>query len=247
MGIYKGTYDLVDIIERRRGNPRKSLHPSPLPRCEIPNYRVVLEVPHYATEATVGDEEYFALSLVSLESDCKRMRLNLSYESIESHETEMSLENLREEGPADSTESPDGSLSSEIFIVEYAAHEESTPSTRVLEHLEQVQQEDSNSYFVTPPGTPRRRSIQPLSPLNDLEDRRDKAVSASTSESVPQLSLQPRQPVKGVLPEKWPCHSPLPVWDIAANASESGEDTASACDSPNGIFKILTSNISTRI
>ena len=32
------------------------------------------------------------------------------------------------------------------------------------------------------------------------------------------------------------CHSPLPVWDVAANASESGEDTVVACDSPVGIL-----------
>ena len=30
------------------------------------------------------------------------------------------------------------------------------------------------------------------------------------------------------------CHSPLPVWDVAANATESGEDTLADCDSPGG-------------
>ena len=52
----------------QRGNLRKSLHPHQ--RYEIPNYRVVLEVPHSPTEATVGNEEHFDLSLESLESDC---------------------------------------------------------------------------------------------------------------------------------------------------------------------------------
>ena len=98
MSIYKGTYELVDISssDEERILERAS---TPLPRCEIPNYRVVLEVPHSPTEATVGDEEYFDLSLESLESDCRRMKLNLSYESIEfeeSPETELALENLRE-------------------------------------------------------------------------------------------------------------------------------------------------------
>ena len=74
------------------------------------------------------------------------------------------------EGPADDSESPDESLSSEIFIVEHAAHEESVTSNRVLEYLEQVQQEDSSSYFVIPPGTPRRIIFQPKSPLNDVEE-----------------------------------------------------------------------------
>ena len=105
----------------------------------------MLEVPHSPTEATVGNA-FFDLPLKSLEHDCKRKRLNLSYKSIESEETpvtELSLENLREEGPADSPESPDENLSSEIFIVEHAAHEESATSSRVIEYLEQLQQEVS--------------------------------------------------------------------------------------------------------
>ena len=57
----------------------------------------------------------------------------------------MALENLREEGPADSPESPDENRSSEIFIVGHAAHEESATSSRVQEYLEQVHQEDSSS------------------------------------------------------------------------------------------------------
>ena len=64
------------------------------------------------------------------------MRLNLSYESIESEElpnSKLSLEKLRDKGPADNPESPDESLSSEIFVVEQATHEESTTSSRVLE------------------------------------------------------------------------------------------------------------------
>ena len=127
----------------------------------------MLEVPHSPAEATVGKEEYFDLSLESLESDCKRMRLNLSYESIESEElpnSELALENLQDEGPADSPES----LSSEIFVVEQADHEESTTSSRVLGYLEQVRQEESTSYFVTPPCTPRKIDFLPASPLSDL-------------------------------------------------------------------------------
>ena len=100
----------------------------------------MVKVPHSPTEDTVEDEVYFDLSLEFLESDCKRMRLNLSYESIEaeeSPETELALENLRQEGPANSPESLDESLSSEILIVEPAAHEELATSSRVLEYLEQ--------------------------------------------------------------------------------------------------------------
>ena len=96
------------------------------------------------------------MSLESLESDCKRTRLNLSYESIKSEvspETELAFENLREEGPSDRPESPAESVCSDVFIVEEpTTHEESIPSSEVAaEYLERVQQEDSDSYFVTPP------------------------------------------------------------------------------------------------
>ena len=168
----------------------------------------MLEVPHSPTEATVEDEEYFDLSLVSLESDCERMKLNQSYESIESEEsleTEMALENLREEGPADSPGSPDENLSSEIFIVEHAAYEESVTSIRVLEYLEQVQPEDYSSYFITPPGIPRRISFQPVSLLNDLEKEYKRTLLHRF------LSLNCELRAVPTLPQEWPCHSPLPV------------------------------------
>ena len=35
------------------------------------------------------------------------------------------------------------------------------------------------------------------------------------------------------------CHSPLPVWDVAANAWESGADTVAACDSPGGTLMVI--------
>ena len=100
------------------------------------------------------------------------MILNLSYEFIESEEspeTELALENLREEGDADNPESPDKTLSSEIFTAEQAAHEESVTSSRVIKYLEQVQQEDSSSYFVTPPDIPRRIDFHPICPLRKRE------------------------------------------------------------------------------
>ena len=135
MNAYKATFEPVDISlsDEEETLERAS---TPIPRCEIPNYSVVLEVPHSPAESTVGEEENFDSMVKSFESDCKKMRLNLSYESIESQElpnSELALENLRDEGPADSPESPDGSLSSEIFIDEDAAHEESTTRSRVLE------------------------------------------------------------------------------------------------------------------
>ena len=120
MNIYKGTFELVDIslsdeeatLERRY---------KPLPRYEVPNFRVVLEIPQSPAEDTVGEEEYFDLTLESLESDCKRMKLSLSFESIESgelSETEEMSEALHHQEPPDSPESLDESLRSEMFVVD---------------------------------------------------------------------------------------------------------------------------------
>ena len=57
---------------------------------------------------------------------------------------------------ADSPESPDESLSSDIFVVEASANDtESITSSKAADYLEKVRQEDSSSYFNTPPGTPK--------------------------------------------------------------------------------------------
>ena len=137
MNTYKATYELVDISSDEEETFERAS--TPHPRCEIPNYRVVLEVPHSQAEATVDDEEYFDLSLESLESDCKRLKLNLRYESIDSEDmpnSGLAPEESQKEAPADSPESPDESLNSVAFIVEQTAHEELTTSTRILEYLE---------------------------------------------------------------------------------------------------------------
>ena len=173
----------------------------------------MLEVPHSPAEATVGEEEYFDLSLESLESNCKRMWLNLSYESIESEElpnSELALENLRHEGPTDSPESPDGSLSLEIFVVEQADHKESTTSSRVLECLEQVRQEVSSSYFVTPPGTPRKINFLPAIPLNDLGEPRKPDETTAFRSGSPTFTFLPRQPGRGAFPRGVALSQPAP-------------------------------------
>ena len=149
---------------------------TPLARLEVPNYRVVLEIPHSPAEVTVGEEEYFDLLLESLVSDCKRMKLSLGYESIRSEkitDAEGTSEDLHQEEPTESPESPDESLNSEIFVVEgHQTPEGSVSSSQVLQYLEQVAQEDSNSCFVTPPGPLKKAYLQNSSPLNDLEKQR---------------------------------------------------------------------------
>ena len=134
--IYKTTYELVDISSDDEEEILERVS-TPLPRCEISNYRKVLEIPHFPAEATIGEEEFFDLSLKFLESDCKRIKLILSYESIRSGEitdTEETPKVLQEEQPADSPESPDESLNSEKFIVErHSAPKDSASRSRVLQ------------------------------------------------------------------------------------------------------------------
>ena len=86
----------------------------------------------------------------------------------------MAVGNLREERPADTSESADESMCSHVFIVEEpTTHEESVTSSKVAEYLEQAQKEDSNSDFNFPPGRLRRINFPPTSPLNDLEGERN--------------------------------------------------------------------------
>ena len=76
---------------------------TPIPRDSQVNPRIIIEIPHSSAEATADDEEYLDLSLDSLETDCKRMKLSDSYtsfESVESGEYPQSTDS--EEAPADS-------------------------------------------------------------------------------------------------------------------------------------------------
>ena len=203
MNAYKATYELVDISSDEEETSERAS--TPLPRCEIPKYRVVLEVSHAPAEATVDDEEYFDLSMESLESDCKRLKLNLSYESIDSVDkpsSGLALEEPQKEAPADSSESPDESLNSEVFIVEQTVHEESTTSARILECLEQVHKDDSGSYFSTPPGTPRKINFQPASPLNDLGEPHNTHTTPAHKSGPLSMTLMMRQPGRGVFPQR---------------------------------------------
>ena len=101
---------------------------------------------------------------------------------------------------ADSPESPDESMSSDIFVVEASANDEkSIASSKIAEYFEKVQQEDSSTYFNTPPGTPRKISFRPTSPLNDLEESRNIDDTAELGMSLPSLTFMPRQPGNVVL------------------------------------------------
>ena len=133
----------------------------------------------------------------TLEASYKRIKLNSSLSSIDSNPPPQQEENDEAQTNVeipDSPESPDESMSSEVFVVEEAiSNEGSISSSKVAEYLEKVHQEDSSSYFVTPLGTPRKINFAPASPLNDLEVRRSFGDSEDNETRFPPQMFLPRQ------------------------------------------------------
>ena len=72
---------------------------------------------------------------------------------------------------------------SEVFVVEghKQTSTQSVTSEVIADSLEQVVNEDADSYFVTPPGPLKKINMKPMSPMKDLEVRR--AVRASQAKS----------------------------------------------------------------
>ena len=197
-------YELIDISSSSEEEGEIERASTPLPRDSQVNPRIIIEIPHSSAEATADDEEYLDLSLDSLETDCKRMKLSDSYtsfESVESREYPHSTDS--EEAPADSPESPDeqekgednNSLNSGVFVVEghYAHSSKSVTSANVADYLEHVVREDASSFFVTPPGPLRRVNLRPISPLNDLEEKGTAATSSKRNNNYEQFQHQPFQ------------------------------------------------------
>ena len=154
------------LFKRRRG--RNSARAStPLPRKTISNYRVILQVSRSSAETTADEEEGFDLSADSLESSCKRLRINSSLESIEPemYALQQNTTKKRKEDLPDSPER-DERMNSDVIVVEESPdNAASITSSRVAEYLEMVQQEDSASYFITPPGTSRKiKATDPQAP-----------------------------------------------------------------------------------
>ena len=213
MNNYKNVFELVDISSSEDEERLLERASTPLHRESIPNYRVVPETSYSSVEATADGEECFDISTDSLETNCKKMKLDYSLESLEleSHNYEANSNKRRDEGLPDSPESPDESMSSDIFVVEEPpTGEESMTSDKVAEYLERVRKEDSSSYFNTLPGTPRRISFKPASPLNDLEEERNSSTTSETSMELPPLTFVPRQPGRGAFPRGVALSQPAP-------------------------------------
>ena len=207
MNSLKNVYELSE--DERDSVERSS---TPLPREAIPNYRVILENSLSSAEVVADEEEYFDVSADSLEASYKRIKLNSSLSSIDSNsypQPEGNDEAQTSEEIPDSPESPDESMSSDVFVAEETiSNEGSISSSEVAEYLEKVHQEDSSSYFTTPPGTPRKISFGPASPLNDLEVRRSSDEPEDTETRPPPLLFLPRQP--GVFPRGVALSQPAP-------------------------------------
>ena len=226
----KNVHELIDISssEDEEGTPECAS--TPLPREIIPSYRVILQVSHSSAEATPDEEECFDISTDSLESSCKKLRLNSSLESIEL-ETYAPRQNPTErqnEDLPDSPGSPDKSMCSDLFVVEKSPDKaESITSSRVAENHEMVQQEDSASYFITPPGTPRKISFNPASPLNDLEEKRSIGGSEDLGTRLPPLTFMPRQPGRSAFTRGVALSQPAPGLD--SHCKRVGIGTGHGC------------------
>ena len=167
-------YELIDISSSSEEEGEITRASTPLPRANKEYPRIIVEILNSSAEATADEEEFLDLSLDSLESECKRMKLSepyTSFETVESGQYPQS-ESPEEIVMAASPESPDESLSSDIFVVETSANDkESITSSKVAEYLGKVHQEDASSYFSTPTRTPKKINLLQASPLNDLERR----------------------------------------------------------------------------
>ena len=141
------------------------------------------------------------------------MKLNLSLETLELefHNHEACPKKRQDEGLPDSPESPDESMLSDVFVVKEATNEEKSISiSRVAEYLEQIQQEDHSSYFITPPGTPRKIGFQPTSPLSDLEKQRKQDDPATPGWEFPPVTFGLRLPGSSVFPRGVALSQPAP-------------------------------------
>ena len=139
----------------------------------------MIEVLNSSAEATADEEEFLDLSLNSLETECKRMKLNESYTRFETVESgQYPQSESAEEIIADSPESPDPSLNSDVFVVEKPHQEETSSMTsgKVAEFIGQATEDDASSYFESPRGPLRVWGEQKKESLDDLDEERGPAV-----------------------------------------------------------------------
>ena len=171
-------YELIDISSSSEEEGEITRSSTPLPKDNGKYPRIVVEILNSSAEATADEEEFLDLSLNSLETECKRMKLGESYTSFETVESGQYPQSESEEEIADSPESPDPSLNSDVFVVEKPCEEEmsSMTSSKVAEFIRQATEDDACSYFNSPRGPLRVWGEQEKVSLNDLDEERGPAV-----------------------------------------------------------------------
>ena len=172
-------HELIDISLSSEEEGEITRSSTTLPRDNEKYPKIVIEILNSAAEAAADREEFLDLSLNSLETECKRMKLSESYASFETVESgQYPQSESEEEILADSPESPDPSLNSDVFVVE-KPHEEETSSltsSKVAEFIRQATEDDASSYFESPRGPLRVWGEQKKEFLNDLDEERGPAV-----------------------------------------------------------------------
>ena len=171
-------YELVDISSSSEEEGEITRSSTPLPKKNEKYPKIIVEILNSSAEATADEEEFLDLSLNSLETECKRMKLSESYTSFETVESGQYPQSESEEEIADSPESPDPSLNSDVFVVEKPCEEEmsSMTSSKVAEFIRQATEDDARSYFNSPRGPLRVWGEQGKESLNDLDEERGLAV-----------------------------------------------------------------------
>ena len=159
-------YELIDISSSSEEEGEITRSSTPLPKDNGKYPRIVVEILNSSAEATADEEEFLDLSLNSLETECKRMKLSESYTSFETVESGQYPQSESEEEIADTPESPDPSLNSDVFVVEKPCEEETSSMTscKVVEFIRQATEDDECSYFESPAallefGEGRRRNL----------------------------------------------------------------------------------------
>ena len=184
---------------------------TPLPRDTFLNIRVILGISHCYVKANADHEEDLNSSSDSFDTNCKRLKLSNSFGTVESGEYPDFSEDNEVGEIIESPESPDEKpeeydsndmTNSDVFVVEghKRTSTQSVTSEVTADYLEQVANEDADSYFVIPPGPLKKMNTKPMSPINDLEVRSE--VRASPAKSgmknsygrLPSHSFQARLP-----------------------------------------------------
>ena len=86
MASPKDTYELIDIASESEKEEMMERTSTLLPRETFPNIRVIREISHSSVEANADHEEDLNSSPDSLDTDCKRLKLSNSFETVESGE-----------------------------------------------------------------------------------------------------------------------------------------------------------------